>query len=88
MYGNVRSWCIAEEIDANPTSKSANIRTLSLAIVPGDQICTVAVDKEFLSQTLPERTTSTDAGPAASNSSRDGSSATKDEQHADNEKFL
>lgn len=43
-----------EESDANPgsVSRKANIRTLALAIVPGQHIQSIAAAKQFVSQTL------------------------------------
>lgn len=82
--------CAADEVDANPKSKTANIRTLGLAIIPGDQICNVAVDKEFLSQTQSENADTVDSPSCTeTTASQDGSlTAECNEQCAENERLI
>lgn len=47
-------WCylwfsLIDEVERNPSSKTANIRTLALAIVPGQEIMSILVADNFLS---------------------------------------
>lgn len=40
--------CMLDEKERNPKSQSANVRTLPMAIIPGEQVCRIIVNEDRL----------------------------------------